>query len=332
MIDHFTRHGSGDGKVGGNIKDLIQQIARMGCAQFTIAFDIPFLQQISQTLIVVFDPFILSYAFKYLTILLEGWIADLNLVAQTAQEGFIDKVFRRQIGGKNDEDIERNFHFAAGVQTQVIDAVFERNDPAVEQITRAHLLVADMLRSSRISARLGEFRKMPPVSMDALQIVLLRISEMVCELPWIKSLSINPLIIDEHGAIAVDSHIDIARLPADFGRYDHVAVHPYPAHLVSRFQTPEGENITLRPIRPEDAAMEQAFVQTLSPESRYLRFMNTIRELSPMQLVRLTQIDYDRELAFVAVQREIQAGRSRLGGRQRHAQHSVGDVGRFQPR
>ena len=162
-------------------------------------------------------------------------------------------------------------------------------------------LVADMLRSSRISARLGEFRKMPPVSMDALQIVLLRISEMVCELPWIKSLSINPLIIDEHGAIAVDSHIDIARLPADFGRYDHVAVHPYPAHLVSRFQTPEGENITLRPIRPEDAAMEQAFVQTLSPESRYLRFMNTIRELSPMQLVRLTQIDYDRELAFVAV-------------------------------
>ena len=190
--------------------------------------------------------------------------------------------------------------FGLGGAEGEVDGRGERNERAVA-LPPLNPFLVDMLRPSRISTRLGEFRKMPPVSMDALQIVLLRISELVCELPWIKSLSINPLIIDEHGAIAVDSHIDIAIPPPGFGRYDHVAIHPYPAHLVSHFATPDGESITLRPIRPEDAAMEQAFVQKLSPNSRYLRFMNTIRELSPMQLVRLTQIDYDRELAFVAI-------------------------------
>lgn len=162
-------------------------------------------------------------------------------------------------------------------------------------------LISDMLRSTRASVRLGEFRKMPPVNMDALQTVLLRVSEMVCELPWIQSLAINPLIIDEHSAVAVDVHIEIANIAPTAGRYDHVAIHPYPAHLTSTFNTADGQIVTIRPIRPEDAEMEQTFIHSLSPESRYLRFMNAIRELSTMQLVRLTQIDYDREMAFVAV-------------------------------
>jgi len=62
--------------------------------------------------------------------------------------------------------------------------------------------------------------------------------------------------------------------------------------------------VTLRPIRPEDAEMEQAFVKRLSAETRYFRFMDTLRELTPQMLVRFTQIDYDREMAFVATVRE----------------------------
>jgi acetyltransferase len=79
-----------------------------------------------------------------------------------------------------------------------------------------------------------------------------------------------------------------------------MAIHPYPAHLVSTWQPREGPRVTLRPIRPEDAEMEQAFVKGLSTESRYFRFMDTLRELTPLMLVRFTQIDYDREMAFVA--------------------------------
>ena len=162
-------------------------------------------------------------------------------------------------------------------------------------------LVADMLASTQTTARLGEFRNMPPVSMEALESVLLRVSEMVCELPWIREMDINPLIVDENGAVAVDARISIENLPITAGRYDHMAIHPYPSHLVTNYQTSDGHTITIRPIRPEDADQEQEFVKSLSAETKYFRFMNTLRELSPAQLVRLTQIDYDREMAFVAM-------------------------------
>jgi acetyltransferase len=162
-------------------------------------------------------------------------------------------------------------------------------------------LVADMLASTRVSAKLGEFRNMPPVSMEALEAVLLRVSEMVCELPWIREMDINPLIVDENGAVAVDARIAIENLPITAGRYDHMAIHPYPSHLVTQYQTKDGQTVTIRPISPEDADKEQEFVRQLSAETKYFRFMNTLRELSPAQLVRLTQIDYDREMAFIAL-------------------------------
>src|ERR1019366_821175 len=100
---------------------------------------------------------------------------------------------------------------------------------------------------------------------------------------------INPLIVDEHGAVAVGAGIVIDNLPLIAGRYDHMAIHPYPSQLETRFQSDSG-NVTIRPIRPEDAVLEQEFVQGLSTQSKYFRFMNTVRELSPAQLIRFTQI------------------------------------------
>ena len=161
-------------------------------------------------------------------------------------------------------------------------------------------LVADLIHSTQHLARLGGLRALPPVSLAAIEAVLLRISEMVCELPWIQRLIINPLIVDENGAVAVDARIVVAALPEGRNRYDHMAIHPYPAHETRSFQTEAGEMVTIRPIMPEDADIEQEFVKRLSPESKYFRFMNTIRELSQAQLIRMTQIDYDREMAFVA--------------------------------
>ncbi len=165
-------------------------------------------------------------------------------------------------------------------------------------------LIHDMLESSSAAAylngSLGAYRSLPPANRAAIETVLLRVSEMACELPWIRTLEINPLIVDEQGAVAADARIVIGNTPIMAGRYDHMAIHPYPAQLVTSFQTADGQLVTIRPIRPEDAQMEQRFVQGLSSETRYFRFMNSIRELSPAQLIRLTQIDYDREMAFVA--------------------------------
>ncbi len=165
-------------------------------------------------------------------------------------------------------------------------------------------LAADLVRSTRISRMLGEFRGMPAANMEALESVLLRVSEMVCELPWIQELDINPLIVDENGAVAVDAHITVAEVPVTAARYDHMAIHPYPSHLVTKWFTKDKTPVIIRPIRPEDAGMEQEFVKNLSPESRYFRFMNTLRELSQGMTARLPQIDYDREMAFVATVEE----------------------------
>lgn len=79
-----------------------------------------------------------------------------------------------------------------------------------------------------------------------------------------------------------------------------MAIHPYPSHWISVFETPEGERVTIRPIHPEDADREQAFVRGLSGEARFFRFMNTLLELSQDMLIRLTQPDYERELALIA--------------------------------
>jgi acetyltransferase len=176
-------------------------------------------------------------------------------------------------------------------------------------------LAEDLIRSTRAFKILGEHRNMPPVNLEALQDVLLRISEMVCELPWIQELDLNPLIVDENGAIAADARIVIDFAPVTGDRYSHMAIHPYPVHLVEEWVLPDGQIVTIRPIRPEDAEMEKAFVTRMSDESKYFRFMDTIRELTQSMLVRFTQIDYDREMAFIAVTEEngeeVQVGVSR---------------------
>jgi acetyltransferase len=173
-------------------------------------------------------------------------------------------------------------------------------------------LVRDLIRSTRVSALLGEFRNMPAVNMDALELVLLRVSEMVCELPWIREMEINPLIVDEEGAVAVDARIAVENVSPSADRYSHMAIHPYPSHLTTKWVQPDGTEITVRPIKPEDADLEVEFFSKLSPETKYRRFMNTMRELPPAMVARLTQIDYDREMAFVATLdedgREVEIG------------------------
>ena len=76
---------------------------------------------------------------------------------------------------------------------------------------------------------------------------------------------------------------------------------PYPAHLVQHPKLRDGTAVTIRPIRPEDAGIEQAFVRKLSDESRYNRFMDSLRELSPKMLSHFTEVDYDRHMALIAV-------------------------------
>jgi acetyltransferase len=162
----------------------------------------------------------------------------------------------------------------------------------------------DLIRQTRVYELLKDFRNLPAANLDALQQVLLRVSELVCEIPEIRELDINPLIVDEHGALAVDARVAIDYRAPGPNRYAHMAIHPYPAHLVNQMQLPDGTDLTIRPIRPEDAQIEQEFVRALSPQTKYFRFMQSLQELSREELIRLTQIDYHRELALIATVQE----------------------------
>ncbi len=174
-------------------------------------------------------------------------------------------------------------------------------DRAVTLPPLNRFLVRDLINRTRVVKLLGEFRNRPAVDLEALEQVLMRVSEMVCELPWIKELDINPLLLDEHGALALDARVIIAPRVSSADRYAHMAIHPYPAHLVTSWQLPNGIDVVIRPIRPEDAELTQSFVRSLSEETKYFRYMDAVRELSQAMLVRFTQIDYDREMALLAV-------------------------------
>ncbi len=173
-------------------------------------------------------------------------------------------------------------------------------------------LARDLIDRTNVSKLLGAFRHMPPADVDALESVLLRVSEMVCELPMLVEMDINPLILDENGALAADARVVVEFKQPSADRYSHMAIYPYPTHLVNRWQLADGTDITIRPIRPEDAEMVQEFVRNLAPQSRYFRFMNSVQELSQSMLVRFTQIDYSREMALIAVT-EIEGHEVELG-------------------
>ena len=184
---------------------------------------------------------------------------------------------------------------AGGIAVEVL------RDRAVALPPLSARLAAEMIGDTRVAKMLGRFRHLPAVDRGSLEELLLRVSEIACEMPEVEELDVNPIVADESGVLALDARVVVKAVPAGLRRYTHLAIHPYPTDLVTRELLDDGAAVTLRPIRPEDAAQEMDFVDGLSPESRRLRFQSALRGLSPQMLARFTQIDYDREMALVAI-------------------------------
>ncbi|MBN7795235.1 bifunctional acetyl coenzyme A synthetase (ADP forming), alpha domain/GNAT family N-acetyltransferase [Parahaliea mediterranea] len=162
-------------------------------------------------------------------------------------------------------------------------------------------LCEDLIHRTRANRALRGFRHLPGADVQGLVDILMRASEMACELPEIEQLIINPVLADEHGVLAVDAWVAVSAPARTGARYAHMAIHPYPPGLEYSLNTRDGRPLSVRPIRPEDAAIEQRFVDGLSPQSKYFRFMYGMGHITPAMLARFTQIDYDREMALVAV-------------------------------
>jgi len=164
------------------------------------------------------------------------------------------------------------------------------------------LLAADLISRTRVSRMLGPFRGMAGIAMDTLCDAIQRVSELACEIPCLAELDINPLLADESGVMALDIRVRIDGAPlAPDPVYSHLAIHPYPKSLERDLILSDGARVRLRPVRPEDAEAQRRFVARLSDLTLYRRFHAPVRELTIERLVRFTQIDYDREMAFVAI-------------------------------
>lgn len=161
-------------------------------------------------------------------------------------------------------------------------------------------LVRDMLHDTHAERLLGPLESMPAADYEALEHALLRISDLICELPTLKALEINPLYLDDRELLVTDAHIELRQTEPTKGHFEHMAIHPYPSNFVWSWQLRDGTTVTIRPIKPEDAEMNQGFVRKLSAQTKYFRYMSAVQELSPSMLSRLTLIDYFREMAFIA--------------------------------
>jgi acetyltransferase len=184
---------------------------------------------------------------------------------------------------------------AGGVSVEAV------RDSAVALPPLNAMLARDLMQRTAVYRLLTGYRNVPPAHLEALAAVLLGVSRMVCALPWVKEMDLNPVLAHPGGAVIADARVVIDRTNVASPRYGHMAIHPYPAELEGVIRLRDGREVQVRPIRPEDAARERRFFERLSERSRFQRFMNHLKELPPRMLARFTQLDYDRELALVAL-------------------------------
>lgn len=203
------------------------------------------------------------------------------------------------IGVSTDQPFGPVISFGAG--GTMIELIADR---AIELPPLNQFLAQRLIDRARCAETLDAWRGAPPADREAIERILLRVSEMVCALPQLREMDINPVIVDANGALAVDARIVIDHASGGADNYHHLAILPYPADYQQEWPLRSGGHYIVRPIRPDDAQMLQDFVRAMSPQSRYFRFVSSMRELSVKMLARFTLIDYDREMALVAVHRE----------------------------
>ena len=172
------------------------------------------------------------------------------------------------------------------------------------------VLARELISRTRVAKLLAGYRDHPPAAFDAISDTLIALSQMLADLPELAELDINPLLADADGVMALDARVRLD--PKAGGGAANFAIAPYPAELAETIEW-HGETIEMRPIRPEDEAQHKAFAAQLGAEDLRLRFFSARRELPRSELARLTQIDYSREMAFIAVRTLADGSAQTLG-------------------
>ncbi|PKO27743.1 MAG: GNAT family N-acetyltransferase [Betaproteobacteria bacterium HGW-Betaproteobacteria-9] len=171
-------------------------------------------------------------------------------------------------------------------------------------------LALAQIQRTRIAKLLQGYRDEPAADTDAIAQVLVSVSQLLADVPELAELDINPLLANHEGAVALDARVRVsASQPAGAANF---AIRPYPAELIESLDW-QGQSVTLRPIRPEDEPQHRAFLERLDPEDIRLRVFYSRRSIEHSELARLTQIDYAREMAFIATRHIKGDGEETLG-------------------
>ncbi|AWN45844.1 GNAT family N-acetyltransferase [Methylobacterium terrae] len=216
--------------------------------------------------------------------------------------------------------------------------VFGRGGTAVEVIDDRALalppldrrLAADLIGRTRVARRLKAYRDVAAADEAAVALVLVKLGQLAADLPELRELDINPLLADRDGVIALDARAAVAPLPPERRRdagagpsHARFAVRPYPRAWERRI-TLDDQGILVRPVRAEDEGLFEAFFGQVSAEDLRLRFFAPVRDFSHAFLARLTQLDYARAVAFVAIE---EATGTMMGAVRLHADanHETGE-------
>jgi acetyltransferase len=162
-------------------------------------------------------------------------------------------------------------------------------------------LARDLVGRTAIGRLLPAYRDVPAVPADAVPLTLVKLAQMAADLPEIAELDINPLLADESGVLALDARVAIHLPTRLFAGRTRFAIRPYPTQWEGELQLKDGSKVVVRPMRPEDEPAIARFLAEVDPEDVRLRFFHAVKDFSHSFVARLTQLDYARAMAFVAL-------------------------------
>lgn len=174
------------------------------------------------------------------------------------------------------------------------------------------LLAREVIERTRVARRLHEPDEALGSLVNEAALALIKVAQLISDIPEIVELELNPLVFDHSGIVALGARVRVEAVVDPDAR--RLAIRPYPRELEEIVTLPDGHRLLLRPIRPEDEPAYLSLFASLPPEDIFLRFMHPMKVLSHSLAARLTQLDYDREMALVLVDEQGPEGPVLCGG------------------
>lgn len=239
-------------------------------------------------------------------------------------EMMVSKKYELIIGSKKDPIFGPVVVFGMG---GVAVEVFKDLNVGIPPINMS--LAKRMIEETKIYQLLKGYRGMDPVDIESIQFLLYKFSYLVKDFPEIKEIDINPFVVDAEGGIVLDAKIilDESVEPKLKHNFDHLIISPYPREISYQWDLEDDIRVDVRPIRPDDEDLEKELFSNLSRQTQYFRFFGYVPNVNHDMLTRFTQIDYDREIALIALVKD--GGKEKMAGVVRLVHESNGTDAEF---